>query len=210
MKNIIAVDPQNPDPSILTKAASIIQNGGIVALPTDTFYGLAVNPYNPTAVERLFQIKGRHPSKPVILLIDHVSKLEQLIEKESCSPLAEAIMERFWPGPLTLVLKKNAFLNKRITGGTQGIGIRLPDAAIPIGVIGRTGLPVTATSANRSGEKPATTAGKIKQTFGTALDLILDGGACEDIPSTLLDLTGLRPTILRKGKITSSILEAFI
>ncbi len=209
IKKLHLLDPVHPDPAILAEAAKVLQNGGIIAFPTDTFYGLAVNPNDDAAVKRLFKLKRRPPSKPIIILIDQPAKLNDLI-KNCDTPLLKKIMENFWPGPLTLVLKEKGHLNKQITGGTETIGIRLPKAAIPIGIIQKTGFPITATSANRSGEPAAMTANEIEKTMGPELDLILDGGKYEGMPSTLLDLSKPIPRILRKGKVSSDQLEPFI
>ncbi len=209
MSKIVSLDPTQPDPFIITEAATILKNGGIIAFPTDTSYGLAVNPYDDKAVKRLFKIKGRHPSKPIILLIDNISKLETLVEKTE-SPLINLLMSKFWPGPLTLVFKEKSHLNKRIMGGTRTIAIRLPNAVIPILIMQETGFPITATSANHSGEKPAKTSEEIEEKLGKSLDLILDVGFSEAISSTILDISSLTPKILRMGGISSETLNEFI
>lgn len=207
MKKIIQIDSTAPEPSLLLHTANILQNGGVVAFPTDTCYGLAVNPFDPSAVTRLFKIKGREATKPIILLIAQLSMLDTLVKTPS--PLAKAVIQEFWPGPLTLIFQKKAVLPDLLTAGQPTIGIRLPKAIIPLKLILEAGFPLTATSANRSGQPPAVSALEIEDTLGNDLDLILDSGTCDSTPSTVLDLTGPDPNILRKGKIPSDLLENF-
>lgn len=208
MKKVIPIDPISPDPSLLLRAANILQQGGVVAFPTDTCYGLAVNPFDPIAVTHLFKIKGREATKPIILLIAQLSMLETLVKNPS--PLAKAVIQEFWPGPLTLIFLKKPVLPDLLTAGNETVGIRLPTAVIPIRLILETGFPLTATSANRSGQTPAASAAEIEETFGNDLDLILDSGTCDATPSTVLDLTGPHPKILREGKTPVNSLEKFL
>lgn len=208
MPKIVQIDSINPDPMTLSRIGGEIRQGGLIAFPTDTFYGLAANPFDQSAISRLYQIKGRPASKPILLLIDGIDRINYLVR--TVSPLAEAVMETYWPGPLTLVFEALPVLPDFLTAGTGTIGIRFPDAAIPSGLINEAGFPITATSANRSGEPSPSTVSDVMRMIGADLDVILDGGGCQSTPSTLLDLSSDRPRILREGKIsTESLIQFF-
>jgi len=200
--------PGNPAQSLLSEAATIIRQGGVVAFPTDTFYGLAVNPFDPAAVARLFKIKNRSPLKPILLLISGMDMLGMLVEPPDS--LARELMQEFWPGPLTLILKAQKHLPEALTGGSGKIGIRLPDAALPIRLMAEARLPLTATSANLSGEPSPATAQEVLSRLGGEIDLTLDGGPCNTVPSSLLDMTVSPLLLLRKGRIPSTLLAPFL
>ncbi len=201
MPRILSVDPLHPDHHLISQAAGVIKKGGLIAFPTDTFYGIGADPFDPAAVSRLFSVKGRAASKPILLLIDDLSRLRALVRE--VSPLAEGLMKAFWPGPLTLIFPAAASLSTLLTANRGTIGIRMPDAAIPMRLIQEAGFPLTATSANRSGEAASTTAADVDQSMGPDLDLIMDGGRCESRPSTLLDLSVARPRLLREGRVST-------
>lgn len=206
MKKVIPIDPDDPNPSVLSDAATLIRKGGVVAIPTDTFYGLAADPFDPKVVSRLFEIKGRESSKPILLLISRPQMLPSLVE--GISPLAEKVMARFWPGPLTLVFKAAKHLPDLLTAGTGTIGIRFPSAVLPIRLIDQVGFPITATSANRSGEPSPASAQEVARALGHSIECILDGGACSTLPSTVLDLTTSKPNLLREGRVSKEALAA--
>lgn len=208
MKKVIPIDPDDPDSSLLSDAAALIRKGGVVAIPTDTFYGLAANPFDSQVVSRLFDIKGRESSKPILLLISRLEMLPSLVEE--ISPLAEKVMARFWPGPLTLIFKASKRLPDLLTGGTGTIGIRFPKAVLPVRLIDRVGFPITATSANRSGEPSPASAQEVARALGASLDGILDGGPCSTLPSTVLDVTTSEPNLLREGRVSAEQLAPFI
>lgn len=207
-KKIIAIDPKNPDPALILKTAKIIKDGGIIAFPSDTCYGLAANPFDPEAVDRLFKIKGRNPNKGIILLIASIDMLERLTK--NLSPLSESIMQEFWPGPLTLIFERKDHLLDRLAGTQQGIGIRYAKAKIPIQLVKKVGLPITATSANKSGERTAQSAEEINESIGKNLDLILDAGHCNGRPSTILDTTVIPPKMLREGILSKKLMEKLL
>jgi len=207
MTRIISINPVCPDPSIVSDAADIIKRGGIVAFPTDTFYGLAVDPFNLKAVKRLYRIKNRSPLKPLLLLINNFSMLERLIA--NMTSRTKKVINEFWPGSLTLVLQRKNNLADHLVSGKETIAVRFPDAPVPIKIIRKAGFPLTASSANISGKPPALLASEVDQYFRNDLDLILDGGPCRPIPSTILDLSGSQPAILREGKISYGTLEQF-
>ena len=206
MKKVIPIDPDDPDPSVLLDVAALIRKGGVVGIPTDTFYGLAANPFDSKAVSRLFEIKGRESSKPILLLISGLHMLPSLVEE--VSPLAEKVIGCFWPGPLTLIFKASKRLSGLLTGGTGTIGIRFPDAILPVRLIDQVGFPITATSANRSGEPSAASAQEVERALGTSIDCILDGGPCSTLPSTVLDVTASEPNLLREGRVSAEKLAA--
>jgi len=201
VKKIIPIDPNDPDSAVLSDVAALIQKNGVVAIPTDTFYGLAANPFDVKTVSRLFEIKGRDTSKPILLLISGLQMLPSLVEE--IPPLAEKVIGRFWPGPLTLIFRASKSLPDLLTAGTGTIGIRFPNAVLPTRLIDRVGFPITATSANRSGEPSPASAQEVERALGPSLDCILDGGSCATLPSTVLDLTTSEPKLLRKGRISA-------
>lgn len=208
MKKVIPIDPDDPDSAVLSDVAALIRKNGVVAIPTDTFYGLAANPFDVKTVSRLFEIKGRDSSKPILLLISGLQMLPSLVEE--ISPFAEKVMGRFWPGPLTLIFKASKHLPDLLTGGTGTVGIRFPNAILPVRLIDRVGLPITATSANRSGEPSPSSAHEVERVLGPSLDCILDGGPCSTLPSTVLDLTTSEPNLLREGRISAEQLAEVI
>lgn len=208
MKKVIPIDLTDPDSSVLSHVAGVIRGGGLVAVPTDTFYGLAANPFDPEAVRRIFETKGRDPSKPILLLIGGLNMLDPLVREVPL--LAQRLIERFWPGPLTLVLKASDRIPDLLTAGTGKIGIRFPKAEFPVRLIDAVGGPITATSANVSGEPSPTSAADVERMLGRAIDLIVDGGPCSTVPSTVLDLTTPSLDVLREGMISVEMLEAAI
>ncbi len=207
MSRIISIDPDNPDSSVLSAAATLIRRGGLVAYPTDTTYGIAADPFNEKAVSHLFRVKNRPLSKPILLLINDIQCLHSLVHR--VSPLAKAVIKRYWPGPLTLVFQASTALSPALTADTGKIGLRLPAALLPCTLIRMTGFPLTATSANLSGEPSPVTAQEVERMIGDNIDLVLDGGLCEALPSTLLDLSDDSPKIVREGKVPADSLEAF-
>ncbi len=184
------------DSDAIACSATVIRNGGIIACPTDTVYGLAAYPFNQAAVERLFKIKHRDPSQPISLLIGDPAMLTPLVSK--IPPIATILMHQYWPGPLTLVFEAAPGVPSWLIGGTGKIGLRLPDSKLVVALVQALQCPVTATSANRSGEAPCRSASDIEKA-GLAVDYILEGGLCDAPPSTVLDVTTLPPRLLRQG-----------
>ncbi|MBI3802844.1 MAG: threonylcarbamoyl-AMP synthase [Nitrospirae bacterium] len=208
MRKVIPVDPNHPERRVLQEIAALIHKGGVVAIPTDTFYGLAADPFDADAVRRLFTIKGRAYSKPILLLIADRAMLSPLIEE--IPPIAEKLIDAFWPGPLTLVFQASKRLSPLLTGGSGKIGVRLPSAPLPLQLIQTVGIPITATSANRSGDASPASAQEVEQTLGESVDAILDGGPCTPLPSTVLDVTVTPPRIVREGRVSAAQLAAII
>jgi len=192
----------DPAMTVITEAARIIASGGVVVLPTDTLYGLATDPWNVTAVERLFQIKQRPAEKPIPLLISNREMLGQLVV--NVTPDAKRLMDTFWPGPLTLIFK-GAALPNRLTADMGTIAIRFPANRFLVRLIEAVGRPITATSANRSGGADLHSAQDVLSVLGDKVDLIVDGGHRSGLPSTLVDVTGPVPTLVRSGAIPISL-----
>jgi L-threonylcarbamoyladenylate synthase len=160
--------------SAVKEATRLLKQGGLIAFPTETYYGLGVDPFNEQALQRLFKVKERSPDKAVLVLLPDISQVTLL----ASSIPAEFIplMKKYWPGPLTLVFPGRSSLSTLLTGGTGTVGLRQTQEPLAAELLTRYGGPVTATSANKSGMVPATTAAEVKAIFGTEVDLILDGG----------------------------------
>jgi tRNA threonylcarbamoyl adenosine modification protein (Sua5/YciO/YrdC/YwlC family) len=199
---ILRVHPDEPEPDRIDYIVSCLCKGDVVALPTDTFYGLAVDPVNLHAVEQIYQIKTRQKSKPLSLLIASQAQAYELVRETD--PLLDMLAERFWPGPLTIIVKAGSKLPLRSTANTGNVALRVPDAAIPRAVVMRFGLPITATSANLQGASECTNAECVRDQIGDRVPLIIDGGPTGHAqPTTIVDLTlgEGRWKILREGAI---------
>lgn len=176
--------------------------GEIAALPTDTFYGLAVDPVNLRAVDRIYDLKSRARHKPLSLLIADVSQAYELAR--NIDSAFDQLTERFWPGPLTIIVKAGSKLPLRVTANTGNVALRVPETAICRAVVEKLGLPITATSANLRGQPECTYAGCVREQLGDKIPLIVDGGpTARSIPTTIVDLSGGPNSwmILREGAI---------
>ncbi|MGW7360423.1 L-threonylcarbamoyladenylate synthase [Streptomyces sp. NPDC054802] len=195
--------------SDIEKAAGVLRAGGLVALPTETVYGLGANAEDPAAVLRIFQVKGRPPSHPLIV---HIGGAEQLDDWVQDVPQAARLLaERFWPGPLTLVLRRGRRVPLEATGGLETVAVRVPDHPVALALLSAFGGGVTAPSANRFGSVSPTTADDVRAELSDAVDFVLDGGPCEvGVESTIVDVTGDALTILRPGGVTREGLEAVL
>jgi L-threonylcarbamoyladenylate synthase len=192
----------------IERAAQLIRDGGLVAMPTETVYGLAADATNGRAVAGVYATKGRPQFNPLIV---HVSSLEDAARLVIVTPLAEMLAARFWPGPLTLVLAARSGnpIAGLVTAGLDTIAIRLPSHPIARALIAACGRPLAAPSANRSGHISPTTAAHVAAEFGTAVPMILDGGPCErGLESTIVDATGGRLVLLRPGAIAAEAIDA--
>lgn len=189
-----------PTPRNITVAARCIRDGGIVAYPTETLYGLGVDPFNDRALQRLFALKGRPPDHPVLLLIHNRSDIEQLVTR--IPPIASDLMDRFWPGPLTLILPAREALSPHVTSGSGTVAIRQASQGTAGDLLLATGGPITSTSANYRGRAPATSPEQAAELMEGEGNIVLDGHCEPDaLPSTLVDTTGEIPTIIRPGAI---------
>jgi len=185
----------------IKNAIFILKKGGIVAYPTDTVYGLGANALNEAAVLKIFAAKGRPRDSALPILLSQVSQMEDVAV--DIPDIAGLLAERFWPGGLSLVLKASRLIPDVVTGGGDKIAVRIPAHPIPIALIGGLGAPIIGTSANISGKPSPVTAEEVQHQLGSNVDLIIDGGRCErNVASTVVDLTGGQPCILREGTIT--------
>ncbi len=194
------IDAVNPDPVVLERAARIVLAGGVIAYPTDTLYGLAVDPRNDRAIDRLFEMKGRAADQPIPLIAADINQVEGAVAR--LTPLGRRLAARFWPGPLTLVLEALPGISPRIHGGSGTIAVRVPDHAVARLLAGRCPAAITSTSANLSGEDAPDTAARIASSIRDVLDAVLDGGATPGgLPSTIVDVTGAAPVLVREGVV---------
>ncbi|UFR00211.1 threonylcarbamoyl-AMP synthase [Streptomyces sp. Go40/10] len=195
--------------SDIEKAAEVLRTGGLVALPTETVYGLGANAEDPAAVARIFQVKGRPPSHPLIVHIGGAEHLDEWVEEVPAT--ARLLAGHFWPGPLTLVLRRGRRVPLEATGGLETVAVRVPDHPVALALLSAFGGGVTAPSANRFGSVSPTTADHVRAELGDAVDFVLDGGSCGvGVESTIVDVTGETPSILRPGGVTREDLEAVL
>lgn len=195
------IDKNNPDPHIIERAADTIKKGGLVAFPTETVYGLGANGLDGRAVAGIYRAKGRPPDNPLILHVADVTMAGRLSSELPAA--ARLLISHFWPGPLTLVVPRSGDIPEEVTGGLDTVAIRMPDHPVALALIRSAGLPVAAPSANRSGRPSPTTASHVQEDLQGRIDVILDAGpAGLGVESTVLDLTGETPVILRPGGVT--------
>ena len=201
MPYIISIDPLHIPPSSIEKAVTILKAGGVVAFPTETFYGLAADATNEKAVDRIFEIKGRSFNNPIALIISKEDGLDLLTDNIPES--AKKLMAAFWPGPLTLVFKASPSVSPRLTAGAGKIGVRISSHPIAHALAAGLGRPITATSANLSGARECITVQDVLLQIGPSLAASIDGGATPGGKgSTIIDVT-LHPfALLREGAIS--------
>ena len=199
---ILRIHPDEPEPELVDRVVASLTAGKVAALPTDTFYGLAVDPVNLRAVERIYDIKTRARHKPLSLLIADTAQAYGLAR--GLDSAFERLAERFWPGPLTIVVRAGTRLPLRVTANTGNVALRVPEAAIPRAVVERLGVPITATSANLIGRPECTSARAVLDQLGNQVPLIVDGGpTARSVPTTIIDISGGGNSwmILREGAI---------
>ena len=190
-------------------AAKIIQDGGLVALPTETVYGLGANGLNPMAVDKIYEVKGRPKDNPMILHVTGMEQVETLCHNIPDS--AYALAKKFWPGPLTMILPAKDHIPKRTTGGLSTVAVRCPDNEITRQVIALSGVPIAAPSANLSGKPSTTTAQHVLHDHDGHIDAVIDGGACRvGVESTIIDLTEVPARLLRPGGVTPAQLRSVL
>ena len=190
-------------------AADIIKNGGLVALPTETVYGLGANGLDPAAVDKIFAAKGRPNDNPLILHISDAAQMDGLCHHIPAS--AYSLAAAFWPGPLTMVLPAKDIVPKRTTGGLSTVAMRCPDSDITRAIIRESGVPIAAPSANISGKPSTTTAQHVRDDHDGRIHCIVDGGPCRvGVESTIIDLTEQPPRLLRPGGITLEELQSVV
>ena len=202
---VIKIDRKNPDKELLSKAGRLLKEGALVAFPTETVYGLGGDGLKEDAAARIYAAKGRPSDNPLII---HIADLEALeVLAVDVPQLAYKLADRFWPGPLTMILKKSAVVPYATTGGLDTVAIRMPSHPAAQKLLRACGLPIAAPSANTSGKPSPTTAQHVYHDLVGKLPIILDGGACEvGLESTVITMTGDIPTVLRPGGITPEML----
>lgn len=207
MKTVVQkIDPVNPGPSKLKRAAAILKAGKLVAFPTDTVYGIGADAFNEGAVRQIFVAKRRDTNKPLQVLIAQKSDLQAIAEDQS--EILERLAAEFWPGPLTLVMLARADFPRRVRCNRDTIGVRMPANPIALRLIEAFGAPMAATSANISGSPDPMNAGEVMDYLGGNVDLILDGGPTPGgVPSTVLDISVHPPAVLRQGKLSREDLD---
>lgn len=193
----------------IDRAASLIAGGGLVAFATETVYGLGANAYDARAVARIFEAKERPQFDPLIVHLGDPTWLADIVT--AVPPLAQRAIDRFWPGPLTLVLPKTDRIPDLVTAGLPTVGARMPSHPSALGLLRRANVPIAAPSANLFGHVSPTTAQHVAEQLGSRVDYILDGGPCAvGVESTILDVSGRQPTLLRAGGLAIEKLEAWI
>ena len=208
---IFKISQSSPDPLVVSEIAELLKTGSVIAYPTDTFYGLGADITNQSAVERLYSIKKRMPEKPILVLISDIMMLRPLIANGYLSQTAERLTDRFWPGPLTLVFNASDSVPPVLTAYTGKIGIRLPDNELCKLLIDKLEHPMTATSANISGENNIDNPSDVEKSIGDKIDALIDGGLTKGgYASTIVDVTGEEPVFIREGIIQNSVIIGLI
>jgi L-threonylcarbamoyladenylate synthase len=190
---------------------SFLRAGGVIGFPTDTAYGLGADPFSEPAVRRIFEIKGRSEAKPILVLVDSIAMLRQLVAWPDVSESAKTLAQRFWPGPLTMILPALATVPRLVTAGTGTIGVRWPKAPFATSLVRAFGKPLTATSANKSNQPSTASAAEVRRQLGMDLEVLIEdrkGGETLSAPggSTLVDLSARSPKILREGPVSRDAL----
>lgn len=211
MKTILAkVDlSQSEAAEIIQTAAKILQEGGLVAFPTETVYGLGGNGLDSEACKKIYIAKGRPSDNPLILHISEFEELNPIVGE--ISPAAQKLMDAFWPGPLTMVFPKSDIVPDQATGGLDTVAVRFPNHPVARAIIRAAGLPIAAPSANSSGKPSPTRASHVEFDLNGKIDMIVDGGAAEwGLESTIVDVSGEVPMILRPGAVTKEMMEEVV
>jgi L-threonylcarbamoyladenylate synthase len=197
---ILRVDPEHPNEAALMTAAETVLRGGVIGFPTDTVYGLGCSLFDVSAVEMVARLKRRDPSLAVISLIPDPAQVYGLAEE--VNEVAERLMARYWPGPLSLIFRAAAIVPLRVRGAGGTVALRCPRERLCERLLDRIGGPVVASSANLTGQRPAETAEEVVRIFGNQLDLVIDGGPRHGgVLSTLVDVSVPRPRLLRRGGV---------
>lgn len=203
---VAAVNRDHPDPAVIQEAARVIQNGGRVAFPTETVYGLGANALDHDSVAAIFAAKGRPADNPLIVHVADPATVDLLAAE--VTPLARRLMAACWPGPLTLVLQKSEMVPEATTAGLDSVAVRMPDHPVAGALLRAAGVPIAAPSANRSGHPSPTTAAHVLADLDGRIEMVLDAGPCRvGLESTVVDARGRRPVILRPGAVTETRLR---
>ncbi|MCJ7854744.1 L-threonylcarbamoyladenylate synthase [Lachnospiraceae bacterium NSJ-143] len=203
------LDNKNINSEVIEKAAGILQKGGLVAFPTETVYGLGANGLDSEACRKIYEAKGRPSDNPLILHIGDISQLETIVS--DVPKAAEKIINAFWPGPVTIIFNKKDIVPDSVSGGLNTVAVRFPSDEIAKRLIVSSGLPIAAPSANTSGKPSPTKAEHVLHDMDGRIDMIIDGGSCGfGLESTIIDVTGDKPALLRPGAVTKEMLEAVV
>ena len=209
MSATLKVNLQYPEKAVLAHAADVIRGGGIIVYPTETLYGIGADASNPAAILRVFKLKKRKDDKPVLVIINYRASLEPLVRRISES--ADQLIEKFWPGPLTMVFDATFRVPDELTQGGGKIGVRIPSSELCLQLLKECGSPITSTSANVSGGSVPRTISKIEKALGLGVDLYLGGGELPvSKPSTVVDVSGSILRVLREGAIPIKRIQKLI
>jgi len=203
----ICVD--KPEAALVREAAEILRNGGLVAFPTETVYGLGGNGLDSEVCRKIYEAKGRPSDNPLILHISQICELDAIVRE--VKPIAKKLMDAFWPGPMTMIFKKTDIVPMQATGGLDTVAVRFPSHLVAQAIIRASGLPIAGPSANMSGRPSPTRASHVAFDLTGKIDMIVDGGAAEwGLESTIVDVSGEIPVILRPGAVTKAMMEAIV
>lgn len=202
----IKINPENPEPERIEEAVAILESNGVIAFPTETLYGLGADARNESAIEKIFEIKGRDFRNPILVVIGDAGHLDDFTEDVPAA--ARKLMEKFWPGPLTIIFKATRVVSPKLTAGSGKIGIRLTSHPIARELSCRLGGPLTATSANLSGAPDCSSAQEVLFQLEGRIDGLVDGGRTpEGIGSTIVDTTVSPVKVLREGAIAATLIQ---
>ena len=209
MTDVLEIDPEHPAPERIARAADILRSGGLVAFPTETVYGLGAHALNVAAVRRIFTAKGRPAEDPLIVHVHDIHALDTLTKDRPAA--VNALAARFWPGPLTMVLRRSKSVPPEVTAGLETVAIRIPAHPIAFALISAAAVPVAAPSANLFSRPSPTRAAHVLEDLDGRIDLLIDGGATTvGVESTVVDLTAPTPTILRPGAVTLEMIRTVL
>ncbi len=205
----VFVDPEAPQRDAIQEAAQWIVRGGLVSIPTDTLYGLAADPFSAAAVARVFEVKGRAAERALPLIAADAAQVAAHLGRLTL--VGQRLAEKFWPGPLTLLVPAPAALARDVSGGTGRVGVRVPANAVARAICAEAGRPITATSANISGEPATADPDQVERSLGGRIDLLIDAGMTRGgAPSTIVDLTTAEPALVRAGAISWEDIQAWL
>lgn len=209
MTDVLTLDARRPDPVGIARAAALLRAGGLVAFPTETVYGLGAHALDTRAVRRIFAAKGRPAEDPLIVHVHDVSEIRSLTAEVPAA--AAALASRFWPGPVTMVMRRSELVPAEVTAGLDTVALRVPAHPIAHALITAAGIPIAAPSANLFSRPSPTRAEHVMQDLAGRIDLVIDGGPTEvGVESTVIDVTGPTPTVLRPGAITLEMIRAVL
>lgn len=206
---ILKINPEQPEQDLVLEAAEVLKMGGLVAFPTETVYGLGGNGLDSEACKKIYEAKGRPSDNPLILHISQISELRPIVGE--IPPMGKKLMDAFWPGPLTMIFPKSDLVPMSVTGGLDTVAVRFPTHPVALAIIRAAGLPIAGPSANSSGKPSPTKASHVEFDLSGKIDVIVDGGASRwGLESTIVDVSGNIPVILRPGAITKEMMEEVV